>query len=60
MILKRIKNLWKLSEWEVDLPENLPVGTKVSMLMKEPVKMAEIIHRKNATEKFLEEVKEEN
>lgn len=53
--IKRLKNLWKLSEWELsskqieDLHEN---GRKFAPLTKAP-KMAQIIKRNNPVEDFL-------
>ena len=58
-LLKRIRNLWRLSEWEIEnLPKDLPIGTKVSPLVKLPTKMAQIIKRSNPVQDFLEKTKE--
>jgi hypothetical protein len=45
MLLKRLQNLWKLSEYEPMKKEdnnNLPIGTKVSSLISKP-QMAQFI-----------------
>lgn len=53
-MLRRIKNIWKLSNYTPALPgdklENMPEGTQISILVNKPVKpsvkMAQIIKRK--------------
>lgn len=51
MILKRIKNLWKLSELEVSSDGTYQVSKD---LILKP-KMAQIIKRENPIEEFLEQ-----
>lgn len=61
-LIKRLKNLWKLSEWEI--PEwnkkDFDVGTVITSLVKPPEKskMAQIIKRKTIDE--VEEILKEN
>jgi hypothetical protein len=58
-LARRIKNLWRLSEYEVTQSkeefDNLPVGTKVSPIVKKP-QMAQIIkvNRKDPIDEFIE------
>lgn len=59
-LLKRIKTLWRLSACEIGTAkEDLPVGTKVSMIVEKPKRMAQIIKRESSSEKFLRENKNE-
>lgn len=59
-IWKRLKNLWKLSEFKPQFDENSlnvihPNGKILTLLEKPIVKMAQIIKRANPTQEFLKE-----
>jgi len=53
-LLKRLRNIWRLSEWEIDNHGRVtPVGTDISKIIETPPKMAQIIKRQSPAEKFL-------
>ncbi len=62
-LLKRLRNLWKLSEWEpteLHQERELPQGTVIAPLHKVPNKKAEIIKRGEPVGEFLDKVNQNN
>ena len=61
-IIQRLKNLWKLSEWQ---PSNKQIeelhesGRKFAPLTQSPKQMATIIKRKMSDEEFVDELLKE-
>lgn len=55
-LIKRLKNIWELSKWEVpkmgERPSDYPAGTQITTMLKKPREYAEFIEPVSVNEIF--------